>query len=665
VSRTGARVALAAFFVAGVLALAPGVALAHALVRSSDPPDGALLQASPGRVVVTFTQAPDPALSSVHVLDETGKDVESGPSTPVPGKSLQLRVPLPASLPKAVYTVTWRVVSRVDGHVTAGSFSFGVGVQPGPSTVTGGLVAKPTTPSPPPLAVAGRWGFYWGLAVLLGGAAAGLVWAREGLPRGSRPLLLIAWVMAAAGLVCMIVAERSVIGVSLGSFLRSATGREFVERAVALAVAGVGTAMALFRPSRGALIVLAATVAAAMLIHANAGHAHENSPAWFNVGVQWVHLLAVGVWIGGLLWLLLTVRETTGEERASAIRRFSRLAGLALAVVAVTGLSRLLNEIGWPQHWGRLVDTSFGWALVVKIALVGVLVLLGAWNRYGNVPRASEARGVRALGRTVRLELVVAGLALAATAVMSELAPAVTIAAVATKRVPPAHLVVAGNDFATTVRVRVTVTPGAVGPNLFETRVVDYDTGRPVAADSVSLSFSLPGRPDLGSQRLDLSKAAAGVWRARGTVLSMDGRWSVTALIQEPTGGVEVLLTIQPRLPPEKITVVRAPGQPTLYTIALPGGGSVQTYVDPGRAGTNTVHFTFFTAGGDEQAIESAVATGTPPSGPAAPLPLLRLDPGHFVANTRLDAGGWRFQIQAATPAGQVFHAYFDQQIVS
>jgi copper transport protein len=533
----------------------------------------------------------------------------------------------------------------------------------GTASSTGGAV--PTTPSPPPLAVVGRWLFYWGLAVLVGGAAAGLLWSRGGLPGGGRLLLLIAWGVAAAGLVAMLVAERSLIGVSFGSFFRSGAGRGFVERAVALTVVGlvVGNGVAVL--NRVAVIVLASSVAAAMLIHARAGHASVVGwPSWFNVGVQWVHLLAVGVWVGGLPWLLLSLRETCGEARGRVVKAYSTVAGIALAVVVLTGLSRLLDDVGWPQHWGRLFDTSFGLALVVKIGLIGALVLLGARNRYTNVPRAGEPQGARSLGRTVGVELSVVALVLAATAVMTELPPSATLAASASGRRPPAGVVVSGSDFATTVRVRLSVTPGSVGPNRFEVRVVDYDSGRPVPARGVGLTFSLPGRPDLGTRRLDLASAGPGVWAGRGTMLSMDGRWSLIVLVQESGGGVEVPLAVQTRLPPEKITVSRAPGQPTLFTIELSGGGSLQTYVDPGKAGTtNQVHFTFFTAAGDEQPIADARAASTAPSGASRPLPLRRLDTGHFVANEPLSAGRWRFQIQASTAGGQTFVAYLDQEI--
>jgi copper transport protein len=327
--------ALAAVVVVlGILALAPGTASAHALVRRSDPPDGALLQSAPRQVLVTFTEPPDPRLSSLHVLDQSGRDVESGPSEPVSGQSLQLRVPLPASLPRGVYTVTWRAVSRADGHVTAGSFSFGVGVRPGLTSGSPGGVVAPTTPSPSPLAVAGRGAFYWGLAVLLGGAVAGLIWAGD-LPRGWRILLVAAWLAGAAGLTAMIVAERSAIGVSFGSFFESGAGHAFVRRAVLMAAVGLAAALTLFRPGRPALVVLAGTTAGAMLVHAMGGHAAASgSLPWFNVGVQWVHLLAVGAWIGGLPWLVLALTGRSGEVRARTVRRFSALAGGALAVVA-------------------------------------------------------------------------------------------------------------------------------------------------------------------------------------------------------------------------------------------------------------------------------------------------------------------------------------------
>ena len=60
---------------------------------------------------------------------------------------------------------------------------------------------------------------------------------------------------------------------------------------------------------------------------------------------------------------------------------------------------------------------------------------------------------------------------------------------------------VTGSDFATTVKVRLTVSPGTAGFNNFVLRVTDYDTGATVHASSVQLEFTQPLRPQLGNRR--------------------------------------------------------------------------------------------------------------------------------------------------------------------
>jgi copper transport protein len=644
-----------------VLALAPW-SQAHALVRTSDPPNGAVLQTPPARVVITFTEPPDPKLSFIHVLNAAGQDVTSGPSDSVPGQALKLEVPLKPALPNGVYTITWRTVSRVDGHVTGGSLTYGVGVSPPTTGPTSASV--PTTPSPPPLSVIGRWMFYWGLAVLLGGAAMGL-FVRDELPAGGRLLLGAAWALAAVGLLVMIRSEASTVGVSVARLFATGTGRKFLERAIVLGVVGVITVAFVVRPVRITLALLGSAAAVGMLVHVMAGHAGASGGLrWFNMAVQWFHVLAVGMWIGGLVWLLLGIRTLNGPERAAMVRRFSWMAGWALAVVALTGLSRALDEVGWPDHWNRLFDTSFGITVLIKVGLFVGLVALGAVNRYRNVPRVDAPNpGIGALRRTVTAEVALAALILAATGVMSELPPSATVAAAAAEPKPPAHVVLVGSDFATTVRVRLTVTPGVVGPNRFVTTVEDFDTGRPVPARSVALTFSLPSQPNLGTPTVPLEHQGSGIWAAQATTLSMYGTWDVDVLVQEAQGAVTVPLRLTPRLPPQKITVSAASGQPTLYTIALPGGNSLQTYVDPGKAGNNVVHFTFFQPSGNELPISTASGMSVPPGGAVQPMPLIRFDQGHFVANTSLSPGRWRFVINATTRQGAVVTAYFDQTI--
>jgi hypothetical protein len=186
-----------------------------------------------------------------------------------------------------------------------------------------------------------------------------------------------------------------------------------------------------------------------------------------------------------------------------------------------------------------------------------------------------------------------------------------------------------------------------------------------VPARSVSLTFSLPTRPDLGTPTLELTRRGAD-WTGRGTVLSMLGRWDVTVLVQESTTSTTIPLQLQTRLPPEQCTVSPGTGgQPTVYTITLPGRDTLQTYVDPAKAGPDNVHFTFFQPTGNELAIASAKGSELTSAGVTRPLELIRFDKGHFVANVKLTSGTWTFMIDSTAKDGTPFSGYFKQTIPS
>jgi copper transport protein len=645
----------AAFFTA-----AP--AQAHALLKSSVPADGSTVQQPPKTIQLVFTEPPEQSLSVVSILDSSGHTVSGVGKPTVPsGNQEELVTPVrPGSLSNGVYTVTWRTVSKTDGHVTAGSISFGVGV---PVTGTIHPSGAPSTPSPSVLAVTSRWLFYWGVAILLGGAVACALLFEWGLPAGGRWLLLGAWLAAAVGVALMTVAERSTVGLPLGTVLSSPTGHQLIARAAGVVLCGLAALWLTLRRSRASIIALGVVTVATMFVHAQAGHADtQSSVRILNLLDQWAHLLAVGVWIGGLPWLLLGLR---GDRAARAVRghRFSVMAMYALVVVGVTGVLRAIPEVG-SLH--GLFHTSFGLTLLVKTGLFLILIGLGARNHFGLVPRMHpDGTGVDEatppLRRSVSWELVVAAAILAATAVLSELPPASYVVATSTSSRAPQHVVVHGSDFATTVRVQLTATPGTVGTNTFVTKVADYDTGKPVNATSVQLQFSFPGNPNVAST-LDLQRASAGTWTGSGTQLSIDGLWNVDVVIQEATASTDVQLQLRTKLPPERITSVVTPGQPTIWTIALGGNLTLQTYVDPGSRGPNTVHYTFFN-GQNEQPISDATAKAESPSGNQIDTKLIRFDSGHFGANVTLTSGRWTFFIEATTASGQHLSAYFPQTI--
>jgi copper transport protein len=527
------------------LAVLAPAADAHALLVASLPAADATLPASPSRIILTFSEPSDPVYSKAYVLDSHGS-VAPGVSRlqAVKGSFRQLSLTVSKPLPKGWYTVQWLSLSAIDGHAADGLFTFGVGVTP-PKVSPFGTV-EGTSTALTSLAAVGRWLLYAGLALLLGGAVVGLLVLGGKLPAGWRPLLRSGWLAATLGAGAMTLAEEHIVGAHrlLPMFQTPAGHNFYVLDLLVIFGCGVAVVVVDLFPHKSTLWVLAAVVAVVLLAHAQGGHAY--APAHLkalHVLEQWVHMTAVGIWIGGLVWLLLALRPQAGFDRPLVVGRFSRLAGYALAVVLFTGLLRALTETG-SIH--AVVSSSYGNALLVKIALVIVIVALGALSRYRYVPESGSNPGaVDGLRRSVRGEVFAAAGIFAATAVLSGLAP-VAVGALA----PSTSTTVSGSDFARTTSVSLTVSPGAVGHDGFTAKVSDYRTGGPLPAVSVQLQFALPDRPTLPQSTLPLTSSSSGTWRGVGSNLSIPGTWTVTVLVQSETTGVSVPLTLRIRSAP-------------------------------------------------------------------------------------------------------------------
>ena len=109
--------------------------------------------------------------------------------------------------------------------------------------------------------------------------------------------------------------------------------------------------------------------------------------------MDWLHLLAASLWSGSLVtfatvvfpaWLRFGTQpdEPHAEQIAAVAQRFSILAGVALAVVLLTGLYNFWFEA---RAVSTLSTTSYGKILCVKLLFVLALIVLGASNRYFNV----------------------------------------------------------------------------------------------------------------------------------------------------------------------------------------------------------------------------------------------------------------------------------------
>jgi putative copper export protein len=512
--------------------------------------------------------------------------------------------------------------------------------------VSGGLTTKSARPSP--LSVASRWLLYAGLMLLVGAPLLAVVCAGE-VPRRLPAVVASGCCLGTVGAAGIAWDAAQAAHLGLGDLAGTSIGRQLLGREAPILAAGVLAACAFALPLTRRyrrVMVTAVGVAGLAAMWGDVAASHASAArSWRleRMAAQWAHFAAAGVWVGGLVALLTTIGEA--GDKARLTRRFSAIALGSVVVLAVSGTQRAYDEIG-SIH--RLVSTGFGQDVVVKSSLLAVMVGLGAVNRFRSVP--AVARTVAPLRALVRGEVLLAGGVLAATGVLQGLAPPTSLPS------PPRPLILHGADFATSVRLTLSLTPATVGFNRFTLAVADYDTGAP-AGTAAFLRFALPARPDLGSSTLTLSRSRPGTYTGFGANLSIDGAWTVTAVIQTAAGGVEVPFQVSTRSPPERITVEHNPGLPDVYTLQLPQQRTVQVYLDPGRAGFNEFHLTFIGEDGQETPMSTASVITTP----GGALPVRRLDQvGHFVADL---AGAtprtYRFQMAATTRTGDTVAGTF------
>jgi putative copper export protein len=120
------------------------------------------------------------------------------------------------------------------------------------------------------------------------------------------------------------------------------------------------------------------------------GHAADWGDPSFAELFDWMHLCAASAW-GGSLWVFalcvfpvtLPSLDEHRESFAAMASRLSTVSGVALGTLVVTAFANACYQV---QTLPGLVGTSYGRVILIKILLLGVLVILGATNRYLSVP---------------------------------------------------------------------------------------------------------------------------------------------------------------------------------------------------------------------------------------------------------------------------------------
>jgi copper transport protein len=560
--RTGA----VAFAAVGAALLLPAAAWAHAVLLRTIPSASQTVNTAPKQLRLTYSEAVEPRFAIVSVTDAAAHQQTAGPPRRSAANVDTLVVPL-KKLGEGWYLVWWRVISA-DGHPVRGAFTFAVGPNPGPAPQF--VIPSISETAVTPRLLVARW-----LAFLSVMAAIGLFVLRMAVARplvrrvsGTRlRAVSIAFVVAAAiGLVATPVyaflataqfALRSFwdVGAIVPLLRASSFGRGYVDLELTFALFVLAALVALWvdRPERehrsiaevlalgGALLAAGAV----LLVPGIAGHAAQTSPRAWSLLFDWSHLSAGSIWVGGLIGLLVLWSSLPAARRIAGlvvcVPRFSNVAFVSVNVLIVSGVAAAIVHL---PTVASLWETSYGKAILWKVALLLVAMLIAAVNLLWTRPRLQASAGDRPdvgpatatlLRRLVGSEiLLVAGIIFAA-AVLSSLPPPAK--ALGNLGGTPIH--VGPGIVRTTLEregydVEARVTPNrAARPNTFTVSITR--DGKPVTGANVTTTFAMLDM-EMGQQAYAFKEIRPGVYQHSAPALVMVGHWGITTHVDPPGG---------------------------------------------------------------------------------------------------------------------------------
>ncbi len=412
--------------VVAALGFSASAAFADATLVSVDPQPESVLDTSPKGISLVFGERVEVSLAGIRVYDDTGSLVDTGRPRHPHGRGNEVRVSLP-NLHDGTYIVTWRVISA-DSHPVQASFSFQVGNR---ATVVDSrsLAARLLSTQRGSELVGGvyavdRWLLFGGLALLIGAAVfVAAVDRRLRVDRRARRVVMIGWTAAALATVAGIGLEGAygaarpmvdALDPSLfGDVLGTRYGKVALLRLLVLAVA-VPLLLRLLRPTRTGESLprwwwgAGAVTAVALALTPGLG-GHATTGIWQSVAIpaDAAHVLAMAVWIGGLVLLVLCVLGEVDDvpAREAASARFSAIALGCVGVLVATGVFQAWRQAG---SVAALRTSDYGRVLLVKLGLVALVVVAAAFSRevvnrwrYGEPAVESELRELATVGAAV------------------------------------------------------------------------------------------------------------------------------------------------------------------------------------------------------------------------------------------------------------------------
>ncbi|MED1596138.1 MULTISPECIES: copper resistance protein CopC [Bacillus] len=510
-----------------LLILAPSAASAHAYIVKSNPAENETLEKAPSVVRIEFDEMLQSShFNTVFVRDASGKRVDLKNAHIDKKNPKLLEAGVEQNIPNGTYSIQWKAISA-DGHPIQGVIPFRIGTE---GKGTSDIQAEEIGYVPQLDMLIERGILYTSFSLYIGVLFFNLIIYKGNSSKVQSRGNKLIWIslfgifislLFSLPLQAKINADVTWIDAFQPSLLKetlqlSVFGYIWTAQMVLVITLIAVTYVALKREKPSSLKVWTIPILffiGLLIMKAMNSHAYGLKYKEIAVTMDFLHLLAASLWIGGLsaIVLLLPKDHENGKWTMywDAIKRFSLWAICAVILLFITGL---FNTTFFIPTIHSLFDTSYGLALLMKFILFIGMGILGLIHYV-----KGRMRGQKRLGATVKVEF---GIGIALFIIVAFLTN------VQTPPMPPTGPFIGSQKLDNGYELTLHVSPNKVGMNSFRIDIKDTNGQLVTNMEQIVLTTKSLDM-DMGKGTFRVSSVSSGSYQAEGMYINMTGKWNI------------------------------------------------------------------------------------------------------------------------------------------
>jgi copper transport protein len=558
-----------------VLSISIPYVSAHPFTEETSPSSAVNAPVGITEVTVIYSEPIELDFSSLKVFDSNGDQIDNKDSQYYQGEnSLVVTTP---SLESGAYTVTSKVLSKVDGHLVDDAFIFGVG----------DVKIDISTDKPKSIydilffpEAGARFPGLVGQTIVLGAVIASmLIWGTQNknlirkdiekinsFHHGKFMTLTgIGLMTVFASNIAMLAVQTLRLETSAVDAIQTTFGTSWLIRMI-ITVILLGVWFWMDRKKQITkknqipmlLLSLALIGTTTMIGHGSA------SGQMAAVALDYVHNLVAAVWIGGIIYFVFTLLPTFSKldkiarEKMSLVMipRFSIAFIIAIGIVIITGptLMWLLES-----DVGLITQSIYGKLIIAKIVIAAIMVGLGSFFQFKvqkSGEKAIDSKSIsvhKRLKRSLKVDVTLGIILLGVVALLANgTLPAGEIQKVDAQQVLYGFRTI---EFSESAKFDIEITPFSSGTNTILVKITDFENNQLHDADEVKVKISNPQRniSPIEVPMSNISQEEGEPAKFEGEVtFGFSGQWQTEIEIQRTQNANESVmmnLLVKPRLP--------------------------------------------------------------------------------------------------------------------